>query len=246
MKPIIGITTYDRNEVVVESRYYDAYFATPAPYIDAVRRAGGVPILLPTGEADWSEILATVDGLVISGGADIHPARYGGNPDHPSLTRLMPDRDQSEFALIERLIERVDLPALCICRGMQVLNVALGGAMHEHIPDVQPQDIHRSVDGGWAVQPLTALANSRVAIAMQCTTVATYSGHHQAIKEVAPPLQVTATAPDGVVEALEHNDHPWLIGVQWHPECSAADDKTQQRLFDALVEQARRCRNRPG
>ena len=238
MKPIIGITTYDRNEIVVESRYYDAYFVTPAPYVDAVRRAGGVPVLLPIGEPDWTDALAAVDGLVITGGADIHPVYYGGNPNHPSLTKLVPARDRSDFALVAQLVERADLPALCICRGMQVLNVALGGAMHEHIPEIQPEDIHRGADGGWAVQPLTALPGSRVATAMQCTTVATYSGHHQAIKQVAPPLQVTATAPDGIIEALEHTEHPWLVGVQWHPECSAAEDESQQRLFDALVEQA--------
>lgn len=244
MKPIIGITTYDRNEIVVESRYYDAYFTLPAAYVDAVRRAGGVPVLLPVGERDWADMLAAVDGVVISGGADIHPARYGGTPAPPSLTALLPSRDHSDFALIDQLVNRTELPTLCICRGMQVLNVALGGAMHEHIPDVQPQDIHRSTDGGWAVQPLTAFAGSRVATAMQSTTVATYSGHHQAIKDVAPTLQVTATAPDGIVEALEHTVHPWLVGVQWHPECSAATDETQQRLFDVLVEQARAYRTR--
>ena len=239
MKPIIGITTYDRNEIKVDSRYYDAYFATPAPYVDAVRRAGGVPVLLPVGEPDWADALVAVDGLVLTGGADIHPTHYGGNPDHPALTRLAPNRDLSEFALIQLIVTRPDLPTLCICRGMQVLNVALGGAMYEHIPDVQLEDIHRGVDGGWAVQPLTALPTSRIAAAMQSTTVATYSGHHQAVKAVASNLQVTATAPDGVIEALEHTNHPWLVGVQWHPECSAAEDETQQRLFDTLIARAR-------
>jgi putative glutamine amidotransferase len=239
VKPIIGITTYGRNEIMVESHYYDAYFVIPAAYVDAVRRAGGVPVLLPVGEPDWADALAAVDGLIITGGADIHPAHYGGNPDHPQLTSFVPDRDASDFALVELLVEHSDIPALCICRGMQVLNVALGGAMIEHIPDVQPEDIHRSSEGGWAVQPLTAVADSRVADAMQSTTVATYSGHHQAVKIIAPNLQVTATAPDGIIEALEHMAHPWLVGVQWHPERSAAEDVTQQRLFDALVEKAR-------
>lgn len=239
MKPIIGITTYDRNEIPIESRYYDGYFATPAPYVDAVRRAGGVPVLLPPGETDWRELLSTLDGLVISGGADIDPTHYGGNREHSALTNLVPCRDQSDFALIELLVQQPDVPTLCICRGMQVLNVALGGAMHEHIPDIQPEDIHRSADGGWAIQPLTAVPGSRVATAMQSTAVATFSGHHQAIKEVAPALQVTATAPDGIIEALEHSGHPWLVGVQWHPECSAADDESQQRLFDTLVQQAK-------
>jgi putative glutamine amidotransferase len=244
VKPIIGITTYGRNEIAVESRYYDAYFVIPAPYVDAVRRAGGVPVLLPVGEPDWADALGAIDGIVITGGADIHPAHYGGDPEHPQLTKFAIDRDASDMALVELLVAWPDLPALCICRGMQVLNVALGGAMYEHIPDVQPEDIHRSDDGGWAIQPLTALTNSRVALAMQCTEVATYSGHHQAVKAVAPKLQVTATAPDGIIEALEHTAHPWLVGVQWHPECSAAEDESQQRLFNVLVEQARTRRTR--
>ncbi|MEZ4707312.1 MAG: gamma-glutamyl-gamma-aminobutyrate hydrolase family protein [Caldilineaceae bacterium] len=239
MKPIIGITTYGRNEVPVDSSYYDAYFAVPAAYVDAVRRAGGVAVLLPPGEANWADALAALDGLVITGGADIDPARYGGDNAHPHLTRLAPDRDASDFALLHTLLAGVDAPTLCICRGMQVLNVALGGAMHEHIPDVQPVDIHRGEDGGWTVQPFTATADSKVAAAMQAQQAATFSGHHQAIKSVAAQLHVTASAPDGIIEALEHAAHPWLVGVQWHPECSAHEDVTQQRLFDALVEKAR-------
>ena len=140
------------------------------------------------------------------------------------------------------VIDRLDLPTLCICRGMQLLNVVLGGSLHEHIPDLQAEDIHRSAEGGWIVQPLCALPSSKVATAMQSPQVATYSGHHQAVKSVAPNLQITATAPDGIIEALEHSEHPWLVGVQWHPECSAHEDLSQQRLFDALVEKARACR----
>jgi len=242
VKPIIGITTYGRNEVPVESRYYDAYFVIPAAYVDAVRRAGGTPVLLPPGETDWAAVLAAVDGIVVTGGADIEPSHYGGDAAHPQLTSFVPDRDAADFALVQQLADQHEVPALCICRGMQVLNVALGGSMHEHIPDIQPVDIHRGDDGGWAVQPLTAQPASRVATAMAATAVTTYSGHHQAIKSVAHPLQVTATAPDGIVEALEHHDHPWLVGVQWHPECSAAVDVTQQRLFDVLVEKASKRR----
>lgn len=239
MKPIIGITTYGRREIKVDSRYYDEYFATPAPYVDAVRRAGGVPVLLPVGELDWADALAALHGLVITGGADIHPDYYAGNAAHPRLTHLAPDRDASELALVNLLTDRPTLPTLCICRGMQILNVALGGSMHEHILDLQATDIHRSEDGFWTVQPLRANPDSKVAAAMQTTDVATYSGHHQAVNQVGTNLQVSATAPDGIIEALEHTEHPWLIGVQWHPECSADEDVTQQRLFDTLVEQAR-------
>lgn len=244
MKPIIGITTYGRSETAVDLTYYDTYYAVPAAYVDAVRRAGGIPVLLPVGEPDWVDVLAAVDGVVVTGGVDIDPTRYGGNPTHASLTQLLPERDAFDFALINVLVNRPDVPTLCICRGMQVLNVALGGSMHEHIPDIQPADIHRDADGWWAVQPLTAQPGSRVATAMQETEVRTYSGHHQAVKTVAPGLQVTATAPDGIIEALEHTGHPWLVGVQWHPECSAAADVTQQRLFDTLVAKARELRRR--
>lgn len=243
MKPIIGITTYGRNEVPVESTYYEAYFSVPAAYVDAVRRAGGIAVLLPPGETSWRDALTALDGLVVSGGADIEPARYGGNNAHPHLTALSHERDESEFALMQTLVEGLDLPTLCICRGMQLLNVALGGSMHEHIPDVQQEDIHRGADGGWTVQPLTAVGDSKVAKAMQAQHVATYSGHHQAVKSVAPGLCVTATAPDGIVEALEHREHSWLVGVQWHPECSAHEDVTQQRLFEVLVEKARSYRD---
>lgn len=242
MKPIIGITTYGRSEVAVDSTYYDAYFSVPAAYVDAVRRAGGIPVLLPVGEPDWIDALAAVDGLVITGGVDIEPVHYGGNSAHPHVTHLVPERDAFDFALINLLVNRPDVPTLCICRGMQVLNVALGGSMHEHIPDIQPEDIHRSANGFWTVQPLTAQPGSRVATAMRSTDVCTYSGHHQAVKAVAPDLQVTASAPDGIIEALEHIEHPWLVGVQWHPECSAEEDVTQQRLFDTLVAKARELR----
>ncbi|RMF80207.1 MAG: gamma-glutamyl-gamma-aminobutyrate hydrolase family protein [Chloroflexi bacterium] len=240
MKPIIGLTTYGRHEKAIKTPHYDGYFYIPALYIDAVRRAGGLPVLLPVGDDDLDELLQTVDGVIVIGGADIHPAEYNGNPNHAHLTQIDVERDASDLRLVRYLVEHKSHPTLCICRGMQVLNVALGGTLHEHIADVLDEDIHRSSDGGWAVQPVMVDADSLLASVMQTTEVATYSGHHQGVKDVADGLRVVAQAADGIVEALEMDapDSQFFIGVQWHPEVSAHEDPTQQRLFDALVEAA--------
>ena len=239
MNPIIGITTYGRYESKLSTTHYDEHFLLPAQYVDAVRRAGGVPVLLPPGEPNWHDWLRVVDGVIISGGSDIHPSQYDGDSEHPNLTVIDHQRDETELALARHLAQKEQRPTLCICRGMQVLNVALGGSMSEHLPDILPEDIHRGADGGWTVQPLQADPATLLAKVMGTTDVATYSGHHQAVKKVAPSLQITATAEDGVVEALGDAAHPWLIAVQWHPEVSAERDETQQRLFDELVAKCR-------
>jgi putative glutamine amidotransferase len=243
MKPIIAVTTYGRYEKDLASPYYKYHFALPSLYIDAVRRAGGVPLLLPPGEQDLDAVLVRVDGLVITGGADVSPVEYQGDVDHPELTALDAERDQMELTLVNRLLNGDSMPALCICRGMQVLNVAMGGSLYEHVADVRPEDIHRSEDGGWEVQEVDVKPGSLLDRVMGAATVATYSGHHQAIKGVAPGLEVSATARDGIIEAVEHAELPWLLGVQWHPEITAAEDPTQQRLFDELVRQAAQRRN---
>ena len=235
-KPIIGLTTYGRDESRhIKSIYYDSFYYIPTDYVDAVRRAGGVPILLPPGEVDWQRWLDVVDGVVVIGGADVSPSEYGGNSEHPNLTPLDPERDRSEIDLIKVIADEKDRPILCICRGMQAFNVALGGTLHEHVPDVVEDDIHRGPDGGWTMQPLDAKPDSKLAQAMGAETVTTFSGHHQVVKEVAELAEVSAVAPDGLIEALEMKGHPWAIAVQWHPEKSAASDPTQQRLFDELV-----------
>ena len=240
MKPIIAVTMYGRYEKDLANPWYKEHFSLPAKYIDAVRRAGGIPLLLPPGEEDLTAVLAVVDGVLVTGGSDVHPDGYGGNSHHPQLTVHDPERDKLELTLVRHLVNDRRLPTLCICRGVQVLNVALGGTLHEHVADLQPQDIHRNKDGGWAMQEVQVVPTSLLAEVMQATTVVTSSGHHQAIKDVAPDLSVSATAPDGIIEAVEHRGLPWMLGVQWHPEVTAADDPTQQRLFDELVQEAAR------
>ena len=239
-KPIIGLTTYGRDESRhIQSVYYDSFYYIPTDYVDAVRRAGGVPILLPPGEVDWQRWLDIVDGVVVVGGADVSPSEYGGNSEHPNLTGLDPERDRSELDLIKVIADEKDRPLLCICRGMQALNVALGGTLHEHVPDITDEDIHRNETGGWAMQSLDAKEGSKLAQVMGAQQVTTFSGHHQVVKDVAALAEVSAVAPDGLIEALEIKGHPWAIAVQWHPEKSAENDPTQQRLFDEMVAAAK-------
>ncbi|WP_299847155.1 gamma-glutamyl-gamma-aminobutyrate hydrolase family protein [uncultured Roseovarius sp.] len=237
--PIIGITTYGRADKRVDNPLFDTHYASPTPYAEAVRRAGGIPVLLPPGENAIADLIERLDGFVFSGGADIDPTRYGGTPDHPDLLPFSPDRDAYEFALVRALSTQGETPCLFICRGMQVLNVALGGTLHPHIPDIRDQDIHRGPGGGWTEQPVAIKPDTRLHTAMQTDQASPFSGHHQAVNEVAPGLRVSATAPDSIIEALERPDHSFFLGVQWHPEVSAATDETQQRIFDALIRAAR-------
>jgi putative glutamine amidotransferase len=240
--PVIGLTTYGRRERIVQSEYYGDWFSAPAQYVDAVRRAGGVPILLPPGETNWQALLALLDAVVIIGGGDIHPDRYGGDSRHPALHNIDLERDASEVALVRLLATEEQLPTLCVCRGLQVANVALGGTLHEHLADAVGRDIHRGPNDGWALQPLTVRPGSLLARVMGATEVTTNSGHHQAVKELGQGLQVVATAEDGIIEALELPGHPWFLAVQWHPEVSAAHDPTQQRIFDDLARAATHLR----
>jgi putative glutamine amidotransferase len=234
-KPVIGILTYGRRDVAVENFLYDDYYTSPSQYVDAVRRAGGLPVLLPPNEADLSDWLMLVDGFVFTGGTDIDPNLYGGDPNHPNLLGVSAERDQTEMELIKRVTEDGTIPSLFICRGMQLLNVFHGGDLHEHIPDVQDPDIHRGDDGFWTVQPVDVDRSSKLFEVMGADHVKTYSGHHQGVKTVADGLVVSAVAPDGIVEGLEVAGHPFCVAVQWHPEVSAGEDASQQALFDGLV-----------
>jgi putative glutamine amidotransferase len=228
-RPIIGITTYGRNN--------SGLFGIDVEYVDAVRRAGGIPILLPPGERDQAEILDQLDGLILSGGGDVQPSHYQG-ADHAAIEHVDPERDASEIKLAGMVVE-AGLPALNICRGAQVLNVALGGTLIEHLPDEVGGEIdHRATPEGYVHHPVRVEPKSQLARIMGQTEVNTASWHHQAVRQLAPGLKPVAFAADGTIEALEMPDHPWLIAVQWHPEMIAATDPANQRLFDALVEAA--------
>lgn len=228
--PVIGITTYGRDE---RGRY-----TLPAEYVAAVERAGGVPVLIPPLPALAARYLALVDGFVLAGGGDLDPAHYGGNA-HETLYSVDAQRDALELELARRIVER-RRPALAICRGLQVVNVALGGSLIEHLPAVVGEQVlHRAPPREPTPHPVRVKAGSRLAAIAGVTEFAPMSWHHQAVRTLAPGLEAVATAPDGTIEAVELAAHPWLLAVQWHPELTAQREPAQQRLFDALIEATR-------
>ncbi|MEU0357664.1 gamma-glutamyl-gamma-aminobutyrate hydrolase family protein [Streptomyces cyaneofuscatus] len=225
-RPVIGISTYQ--DPARWGVWEMPAVLLPAAYPRLVRAAGGLAVLLPPDEATDAarETVAALDGVVIAGGADVEPARYGATPD-PRTGPPARERDAWELALIEAAIE-LRVPLLGICRGMQLLNVALGGTLHQHL------DGHtggHAVFGGHPVDPVPGTAYA--AAVPEQTTVPAY--HHQAVDRLGTGLIASAHAPDGTVEALELPDHESLVlGVQWHPEMG--DDP---RVMAALVDAAR-------
>lgn len=224
--PLIGITTYGRDE---RGRY-----TLPGEYVDAVERAGAVPVLIPPAPRHAARYLELVDGVVLAGGGDIDPAHYRGAANE-TFYGVDTTRDALELELARRIVERRQ-PTLAICRGLQVLNVALGGTLIEHLPAVVGEDVlHRAPPREPVAHAVAVVPGSRLAAIAGITECAPMSWHHQAIRTLAPGLEAVAHAPDGTIEAVEMRAHPWLIAVQWHPELTAARDPAQQRLFDALV-----------
>lgn len=229
ISPLIGITTYERNEA--------EQFVLYAAYVDAVRRAGGVPVLLPPGEGNSDRLIQRLDGLVFTGGGDIHPDHYNGD-FHPTIYKIDVERDRFELDLARRAI-RANVAVLGICRGMQVLSVVSGGQLLAHVPDTfGTSTLHREEQISPTRHGVELVPHSRLARIMETTAVEVVSWHHQAVTTVPAGWQIAAHAPDGLIEAVEHRDHPWAIALQWHPELSAAHDPCQQRIFDAFVEAA--------
>ena len=211
-------------------------YALPASYADAVVRAGGTPVLLPPVQELFA-VVDRLDGLILSGGGDLAPSRYG-QPAHETMYMVDGGRDSAELALARHAAEQ-QLPCLCICRGIQVLNVALGGTLIPHLPERVGDGLsHRVPPRRPAFHEVQLEADSRLARAVDGGPVFVASWHHQSVDGIAPGLRVVARAADGVVEAIEMDTHPWLVAVQWHPEITAAHDPQQQALFDALVEAA--------
>lgn len=230
---LIGITTQQRDPV---SRRFALRFS----YVDAVRAAGGVPLLLPPGEPDVAPLLARLDGLLLSGGGDIDPARYHQS-HHRSMYLIDRERDEFELALAQHALQ-CGLPLLGICRGAQVLAVASGGDLVPHIPDrYGAQVAHRDEDLDVFAQVLpfsyhavTVEAGSRLAGAVGVRQLEVPSMHHQAIARLPAGWRVTARASDGVIEAIERNGAAWQLAVQWHPEV-ATPTSPHHGLFRALV-----------
>ena len=229
--PLIGLTTYGRG---ADNRY-----TLPADYIDAVRRAGGVPLLIAPGESRVEAILDVIDALVLSGGGDIDPSRYDGKR-HDTNYSIDQERDTLELELARRVIDS-RIPTLGICRGAQILNVVQGGKLIEHSPDeVGVKVLHRAPPREPVTHGVKLKTGSRLAKILGRDQFDATSWHHQALRGAAAGFDAVAHAPDGTIEAIEMPSHPWMIAVQWHPELSAASDPLQQKLFDALVEAARK------
>jgi putative glutamine amidotransferase len=229
--PLIGLTTYGRG---ADNRY-----TLPPEYLDAVRRAGGVPVLIAPDEPHWQTILDVIDALILSGGGDIDPSRYDGK-HHETNYAVDQERDALELELGRRVIAS-GMPTLGICRGAQILNVVQGGKLIEHIPDeVGEKVLHRAPPREPVMHSVKLKTASRLAEIIGRDEFDVPSWHHQALRGAAAGFEAVAHALDGTIEAIEMPSHPWLIAVQWHPELSAASDPLQQKLFDAIVEEARK------
>lgn len=225
-RPLIGITTYV--EPASWGHWHLEAALVPYDYVRAVERAGGRAVLIPPDEDGAEEILDALDGIVFSGGNDLEPAGYGAEA-HPSTNGTNPERDRGELALLEAALAR-DLPVLAICRGFEVLNVARGGDLVQHLPEVVGHEEHRAVVGEFSEHTVRVDPSSRVGE----VAGAVKSHHHQGIGRIGDGLREVAWAEDGTVEAIEDPEKPFVVGVLWHPE--AGED---QRLFEQLVEAAR-------
>ena len=225
--PRIGLTSY--REVAEWGVWQQSADLLPATYAEAVRRVGGAPLLLPPGgaEAEAHAIVAGLDGLLLAGGSDIDPLRYGAERD-PHTGPPRGDRDGTELTLLAAALA-AGLPVLGVCRGMQVLNVYFGGTLIQHLPDVVGSEVHCPTVGAHGEHSVRMADQGRVAAAMGARAdVATY--HHQGIERLGEGLVAVGWADDGTIEAVEVAGEPWVVGVQWHPEVSGAGE-----LFEHFI-----------
>jgi putative glutamine amidotransferase len=232
-KPVIGITTY-----VEEASW--GHWTLPAAlipydYVRAVERAGARALLVPPAEDAVEETLDVLDGLVFSGGNDMEPSTYGAEA-HPETNGTNPARDAGELALLTAALAR-DLPVLAVCRGFEVLNVARGGDLVQHLPEEVGHEEHRAVKGQFSDHDVRVDESSRLGSVVGSEVTDVKSHHHQALGRIGDGLHEVAWAEDGTVEAVEDPDRRFAVGVLWHPE--AGED---QRLFEALVAEARAYR----
>ena len=231
VRPVIGIGSYGRGSDPEK-------YSLPIGYVSAVRRAGGRVVIVPPGDESAGAILAGLDGVILAGGGDIDPSRYG-QAAHPTLYGLDPERDAFELDLARQALAR-RVPTLAVCRGLQVINVALGGDLVQHLPDVVSDRIaHRAGPGQSVDHDVRLSPESRVASVCGATSLRVNSSHHQGPNRLGEGLRPVAWADDDTVEAIEAEGHPELLAVQWHPEETADRDPAQQRLFDWLVDRAR-------
>jgi putative glutamine amidotransferase len=215
--------------------------AVPNRYVKALRRAGLRPLLLTAPDpAPAPEILEPFDALLLIGGGDIEARRYG-EPNHPAMYGLEPERDELELELTREAL-RAEMPVLAICRGFQLLNVALGGTLHQHLADLPGVIEHGAPQqGGSAFHDVRVAAGSRLAKAVGGEDVITdcASHHHQGVDRLGDDVEPVGWSSDGLVEAIETGGPGWVLGVQWHPEMTSEEDPVQQGLFEAFADVVR-------
>jgi gamma-glutamyl-gamma-aminobutyrate hydrolase PuuD len=230
--PLIGITTY------VEPAQWGAWelpsALIPYMYVQAIERAGGRALLVPPSTAAIEETLDALDGLLFSGGSDLDPTTYDQDL-HPETTGTRPERDQGELALLGAALAR-DMPVLAVCRGSQVLNVARGGDLVQHLPEVVGDEKHKHTPGVFADHEVEVKGGSRLG-ALLGERAPVKSHHHQGFGTVGEGLVESAWAEDGTLEALEDPSKRFAVGVLWHPE-----EGEDAALFRALVDEARAYR----
>jgi putative glutamine amidotransferase len=215
----------------------NGYYSVRPEYVRAVEKAGGVPLLLaPSPAGEIASRLDAVDGLMLTGGDDVDPSLYGEAP-HPT-TRCTRERDDFELALVREALDR-DLPLLAICRGQQVLNVALGGTLVQDIPDQVPEAGAHKLKGvaRWEIAHEVEVApGTRLRAIVGTDVLAVNSFHHQSVRDVGRGLVVSARSRDGIIEGVELADRRFVVGVQWHPEAMWNQEPDHQELFRAFVE----------
>jgi putative glutamine amidotransferase len=229
-RPVVGITAYE--EDARWGPWAERAVLVPAAYVHAVERAGGAAMVLPVQSEGVADLLARVDALILSGGPDVDPVRYGEG-SHPRTQTPRTERDQFELALTAGATQQ-GTPTLAVCRGVQVLNVARGGTLHQHLPDVVGHTGHSPAEGEYAWHDVRIEPESRLASIFTRPVVETASHHHQAIARLGTGLRVAGEAADGTIEAVEDPSLAYLVGVQWHPEVGK-----DPALFRSLVEAAK-------
>jgi putative glutamine amidotransferase len=242
-RPLVGVTTSEvrRAETVSPARHADfprKELALGLAYAQALEQAGAAPVVLPLVDlAAVPSLVSRLDGICLSGGPDLQPAQYGEG-DHPALGPTEPTMDEFELE-VARWADRLGLPVLGICRGAQALNVARGGSLHQHLPERRDILCHRqTVAGHIATPPVHLRPSSVLGRSVGRAELAVNSFHHQAIARLGRDMQAVGWAPDGIVEAVEAADRPFLVGVQWHAEC-LTDRSEQAAIFQAFVSAAR-------
>lgn len=242
--PIIGICT-DHVSHVINEKFDRSYLKLYPQYVDSVVRAGGTPLVIPiTADAESVRpLLGLVQGVVLIGSDDYPPQWFGKQP-LPTDDPCTPQRAEFDRAFIRMLYDQTSLPVLAVCGGMQLTVIHCGGTLVQHLPDFTELEHRRGPDfyryHDIEIEPGTVLRKAVGKARINVNTV-----HHQAADKVKPPLRITARAPDGVIEAVEFTNHPFRVGVQWHPE-RMLDDKPMQNLWQAFVAACRGPVTTPG